>query len=138
MDTPGLRYKIAVFSDPAPGKSYATTYEQMGSWFLSNPAPGESLLSGNLVMQTGCIITTIHGIAIITTIHRIAIITIIHRIAIITTIHRIAIITTIHRIAILTTIHRIAIITTIPKVVGRLRRRARDRRGSGGGPGRLM
>ena len=30
-DTPGLRQKIPVFSDPAPGKSYATTYEQMGS-----------------------------------------------------------------------------------------------------------
>ena len=29
--TPGLCYKIPVFSDPAPGKSYATTYEQMGS-----------------------------------------------------------------------------------------------------------
>ena len=28
---PGLQYKIPVFSDPAPGKSYATTYEQMGS-----------------------------------------------------------------------------------------------------------
>ena len=27
----GLPYKIPVFSDPAPGKSYATTYEQMGS-----------------------------------------------------------------------------------------------------------
>ena len=30
--TPVLRLKIPVFSDPAPGKSYATTYEQMGSW----------------------------------------------------------------------------------------------------------
>ena len=29
--TPGLHYKIPVFSDPDPGKSYATTYEQMGS-----------------------------------------------------------------------------------------------------------
>ena len=32
----------------APGKSYATTY------LLSNPAPGENLESGNLVMETGC------------------------------------------------------------------------------------
>ena len=29
--TPGLHYKIPVFSDPAPGKYYAATYEQMGS-----------------------------------------------------------------------------------------------------------
>ena len=27
--TPGLRLKIPVFSDPAPGKSLATTYEQI-------------------------------------------------------------------------------------------------------------
>ena len=50
---PGLPKKIPVFSDPAPGRSCATTYEQMT--FLSNPAPGENLLSGNLViMETGC------------------------------------------------------------------------------------
>ena len=29
--TPGLPYNIPVFSDPAPGKSYSTFYEQMGS-----------------------------------------------------------------------------------------------------------
>ena len=29
--TPGLHNKISVFSDPDPGKSYATTCEQMGS-----------------------------------------------------------------------------------------------------------
>ena len=29
--TPGLHNKISVFSDPDPGKYYATTYEQMGS-----------------------------------------------------------------------------------------------------------
>ena len=27
--TPGLRLKIPVFSDPAPGKYYANTYEQI-------------------------------------------------------------------------------------------------------------
>ena len=26
----------------------------MNKWVLSNPAPGEDLLSGNLVMETGC------------------------------------------------------------------------------------
>ena len=31
VHTPGLCYKIPVFSDPAPGKSYATTYEQVDS-----------------------------------------------------------------------------------------------------------
>ena len=30
--TPGLRTKIPVFSDPAPGQSYATTYEHMDFW----------------------------------------------------------------------------------------------------------
>ena len=29
--THGLHNKISVFSDPDPGKSYATTYEEMGS-----------------------------------------------------------------------------------------------------------
>ena len=29
--TPGLPQKISVFSDPAPGKYYATIYEQVGS-----------------------------------------------------------------------------------------------------------
>ena len=29
--TPGLNHKISVFSDPDPGKHYATTYGQMGS-----------------------------------------------------------------------------------------------------------
>ena len=37
---------------PSPWKVLATTYEQKR--FLSNPAPGENLLSGNLVMETGC------------------------------------------------------------------------------------
>ena len=50
--TPGLHHhKISVFSNPDPGKYFATTYE-IG--FLSNPDPCESLLSGNLVMETGC------------------------------------------------------------------------------------
>ena len=31
LATPGLSQKIPVFSDPAPGRSYATIYEQMGS-----------------------------------------------------------------------------------------------------------
>ena len=43
--------RFPVFSDPAPGTSYATTYEQI---YLSNPAPGENTISGNLVMETGC------------------------------------------------------------------------------------
>ena len=38
---------------PSPWKILATTYEQKR--FLSNQAPGENLLSGNLVMETGCI-----------------------------------------------------------------------------------
>ena len=37
---------------PSPWKILATTYEQKR--FLSNPAPGENLLSGNLVMETWC------------------------------------------------------------------------------------
>ena len=37
---------------PSPWKILAATYEQQR--FLSNPAPGEHLLSGNLVMETGC------------------------------------------------------------------------------------
>ena len=37
---------------PRPWKILAATYETNG--FLSNPAPGEHLLSGNLVMETGC------------------------------------------------------------------------------------
>ena len=36
---------------PSPWKILATTYEKR---FLSNPAPGENILSGNLVMETGC------------------------------------------------------------------------------------
>ena len=42
---------------PSPWKVLATNYEQKR--FLSNPAPGENLLSGNLVMETGCIIIII-------------------------------------------------------------------------------
>ena len=37
---------------PSPWKILATTYEQKG--LLSNPAPGENIPSGNLVMETGC------------------------------------------------------------------------------------
>ena len=37
---------------PSPWKILATAYETNG--FLSNPAPGENLVSGNLVMETGC------------------------------------------------------------------------------------
>ena len=40
---------------PSPWKILATAYEQKR--LLSNPAPGENLVSGNLVMQTGCIQT---------------------------------------------------------------------------------
>ena len=36
---------------PSPWKILATTYENTRN--LSNPAPGENLLSGNLVMETG-------------------------------------------------------------------------------------
>ena len=35
--------------EPRPWKILATTYEQKR--FLSNPDPGESLVSGNLVME---------------------------------------------------------------------------------------
>ena len=38
---------------PRPWKILAATYEKKG--FLSNPDPGENLVSGNLVMETGCI-----------------------------------------------------------------------------------
>ena len=37
---------------PSPWKVLATTYDK--NRFLSNPAPGENLPSGNLVMETGC------------------------------------------------------------------------------------
>ena len=37
---------------PSPWKIFATTYEQKR--LLSNPAPGENILSGNLAMETGC------------------------------------------------------------------------------------
>ena len=37
---------------PSPWKILAAIYEQKG--LLSNPAPGEDLVSGNLVMETGC------------------------------------------------------------------------------------
>ena len=36
---------------PSPWKILAAINEQT---YLSNPAPGENLLSGNLVMETGC------------------------------------------------------------------------------------
>ena len=36
---------------PSPWKILATTYDK--NIFLSNPAPGENLLSGNLVMEIG-------------------------------------------------------------------------------------
>ena len=62
--TPGLRYRIPVFSDPAPGKSYAATCEQMVSWATQPLAkifwagillwrPGVSLLSGGLDIAGG-------------------------------------------------------------------------------------
>ena len=41
---------------PGPWKILATTYDKQR--FLSNPAPGENLLSGNLVKETGCIAPT--------------------------------------------------------------------------------
>ena len=37
---------------PRPWKILATTYEKKR--FLSNPDPGENLVSGNIVMETGC------------------------------------------------------------------------------------
>ena len=37
---------------PRPWKILATTYEN--NRFLSNPDPGDNLVSGNLVMETGC------------------------------------------------------------------------------------
>ena len=37
---------------PRPWKILAATYETNG--FLSNPDPGENLVRGNLVMETGC------------------------------------------------------------------------------------
>ena len=37
---------------PRPWKILATTYEKQR--FLSNPDPGENLVSGNLVLETGC------------------------------------------------------------------------------------
>ena len=37
---------------PSPWKVLAATYETNG--FLSNPDPGENLVSGNLLMETGC------------------------------------------------------------------------------------
>ena len=33
----------------------------MKNTYLSNPAPGESLLSGNLVMETGCTLVSRFG-----------------------------------------------------------------------------
>ena len=39
------------FFGPSPWKILATTYEKRN---MSNPAPGENLLSGNLVLETGC------------------------------------------------------------------------------------
>ena len=37
---------------PSPWKVLATTYERKR--FLSNPAPGENIISGNIVIETGC------------------------------------------------------------------------------------
>ena len=48
--TPGLQ-DSRLFG-PRPWKILATTYDKKG--FLSNPDPGENLVSGNLVMETGC------------------------------------------------------------------------------------
>ena len=45
---------------PRPWNILATTYEQNEKKrFLSNPDPGENLVSGNLVMENGC--RTPHG-----------------------------------------------------------------------------
>ena len=41
---------------PSPWKILAATYDKKG--FLSNPAPGDNLVGGNLVMETGCTVTT--------------------------------------------------------------------------------
>ena len=51
QNTPGLHYKIPVFSDPDTGKSQPLPTKKT---YLSKPAPGENLVSGNLVMETGC------------------------------------------------------------------------------------
>ena len=40
-------------------KVLATTYEQNN--FMSNPAPGENIISGNLVMETGCMFININN-----------------------------------------------------------------------------
>ena len=44
---------------PRPWNILATTYENKR--FLSNPDPGENLVSGNLVMETGCIYVVVPG-----------------------------------------------------------------------------
>ena len=45
---------------PRPWKILATTYEKNG--FLSNPDPGENLVSGNRVMETGCRSLQMNGV----------------------------------------------------------------------------
>ena len=59
---------------PSPWKILATSCETWNKWFLSNPAPGENLLSGNIVMETGCILW--YYVSITVTIITITIITI--------------------------------------------------------------
>ena len=45
---------------PSPWKILAATNEKT---YLSNPAPGENLVSGNLVMETGCMLEGGHGVS---------------------------------------------------------------------------
>ena len=54
LTTPGLHYKIPAFSDPAPGKSYATTYEQMGS--RATQPLAKILRAGILLLRPGVIL----------------------------------------------------------------------------------
>ena len=54
ITTPGLHYKIPVFSDPAPGKYYAATYEQMGSWATQPLA--NILRAGILLWRPGVLV----------------------------------------------------------------------------------
>ena len=50
-NTPGLHHKISVFSNPDPGKSYATTYENMASWATQTLA--KILWAGILLWRPG-------------------------------------------------------------------------------------
>ena len=48
---------ISVFSDPDPGKSWPLPMKEI---LLSNPDPGESLVSGNLVMDADAWFASLH------------------------------------------------------------------------------